>query len=64
MKDKSSGVKIKVVEGLSKLSKVLGPKLFSPDMIENFNSLLKEESWRVRLSVYSLMGEIGKTFGS
>jgi len=45
MKDKSSGVKIKVVEGLSKLSKVLGPKLFSPDMIENFNSLLKEESW-------------------
>lgn len=32
-------------------------------MIESFNNLLKEESWRVRLSVYDLMGEIGKTFG-
>jgi vesicle coat complex subunit len=63
MKDKSSGVKIKVVEGLVKLSKVLGPKMFSKDMIESFNNLLKEEAWRVRLSIYDLMGEIGKNFG-
>jgi len=45
------------------MSNVLGPKLFSKEMIDSFNTLLKEESWRVRLSVYELMGEIGKTFG-
>ena len=32
-------------------------------MIESFNTLLKEEAWRVWLSVYELMGEIGKNFG-
>lgn len=32
-------------------------------MIESFNLLLKEESWRVRMSVYELMAEIGKNFG-
>lgn len=45
------------------MSKVLGAKMFSKEMIDSFNTLLKEEAWRVRLSVYELMGEIGKTFG-
>jgi hypothetical protein len=40
MKDKSSGVKIKVIEGLVKMSKVLGPKLFGKEMIESFSTLL------------------------
>ena len=63
MKDKSSNVKIKVVEGLVKMSAVLGPKMFNKELIDSFNTLLTENSWRVRQSVYELMGEIGRNFG-
>lgn len=45
------------------MSKVLGTKIFNKELLESFNNLLKEEAWRVWLSVFELMGEIGKNFG-
>ena len=58
-KDKSSDVKIRVLEGLSKMSKVVGIHMFNDGVKTMIQDLLSEDSWRVRMSVFDLMGDIG-----
>ena len=63
MKDKTPQVKIRVVEGIAKMSKALGPKIFNKELNDSFKALLNENQWRIRHSVYDLIGQIGLNFG-
>lgn len=63
MKDDSSSVKIHTVEGFVKISKVIGSEIYDDKLIECFNDLIKENSWRLRLSVFKLIADIGANFG-
>ena len=63
MKDDSSIVKITVLEGLVKMAKALGVKIFDTNLLDQFKSMVKEPAWRVRMSVFDLIGEIGRILG-
>lgn len=63
MKDDNSIVKITVLQGLVKMARALGSKVFDQPMIDTFKNLIKESSWRVRMNVFELLGEIGQILG-
>lgn len=63
IKDTNSIVKITVLEGLVKMAKSQGVKIFDQPLIDCFKSMTKEPAWRVRMSVYNLIGEIGLILG-
>ena len=45
------------------MSETLGVKIFDKTLLDCFKNMIKEPAWRVRMSVYELIGEMGLILG-
>ena len=64
LKDDNSEVKLNVVTGLKKIAHVVGDELFSsPMLLTVLGNMTKDGQWRVRMSVFELIGDLGIIFG-
>jgi serine/threonine-protein phosphatase 2A regulatory subunit A len=60
LKDDNSEVKMNVCNGLQKVALVIGPDVLSPTFLTTVTTMTKEAQWRVRMSVFELIGELSK----
>jgi len=63
IKDENSDVRLNVANGMIKMAGVLGPDLLSPAFLTTITSMTKDVQWRVRLSVFELIGDLSKIYG-
>ena len=62
IKDESSEVKLKVVQGIYMCSKVVGIDALQ-GLIQQLETMTKDGQWRVRMTVFELIGDLGISFG-
>ena len=62
LKDDNSEGKMNVCNGLQKVAHIIGPDVLSANFITTLTTLTKEAQWRVRMSVFELVGELSKLF--
>lgn len=64
LKDDNSEVKLNVIDGVIKVSKVIGADFLSQPIMQTLKDVTKDNNWRVRMSVFERLADLGLAFGS
>jgi serine/threonine-protein phosphatase 2A regulatory subunit A len=64
LKDDNSEVKLNVIDGVIKVSKVIGSDFLQQPILQSLIELTKDLNWRVRMSSFERLADLGSTFGS
>ena len=63
IKDENADVRLNVTTGLTKVAQVIGPEILNAQFLATLSNMTKDAQWRVRMSVFELIGELSKLFG-
>jgi len=63
IKDENADVRLNVCSGMIKLAPVLGQDMLNPTFLTTISNMTKDAQWRVRMTVFELIGDLAKTFG-
>ena len=63
LKDDNSEVRLNVASNMHKLAKVVGAELLSPTLVAQLTTMTKDAQWRVRMSIFELIGSLSVEFG-
>jgi hypothetical protein len=62
--DVNSEVKLNVINGIIKVSKVIGADFLQQPILATLIEMTKDNNWRVRMDTFELLANLGVTFGS